>query len=321
VLRIGFLSTARINDALLTGAEGTTAVEVVAVASRDADRAAAYAAERGIPRSHGSYQALLADDEVDAVYISLPNRLHHEWTLAALAAGKHVLCEKPYSRRPAEVEDAFAAAEAAGLVLMEAFMWRHHPQAKRFAGLVREGAVGELRLIRAAFSFPLTRDADVRLDPALDGGALMDVGCYCVSGARLVAGEPQRVTGVQVTRGGVDVRFAGTLELPSGVLAHFDCGFDLPARRELVAVGAEGELALPDPWLAATEGIELRRVDGTTDWIEVEHANRYRCQWDDFAAAAGGEAEPLLGRADALGQARTIEALYRAAAEGRTVQI
>ena len=321
MLRVGFLSTARINDALLTGAGGTDAVQVVAVASRDAERAVAYAAERGIPRPHGSYEALLADDEVDAIYVSLPNRLHHEWTLRALAAGKHVLCEKPYSRRPAEIEEAFDAAERAGLVLMEAFMWRHHPQTKRFAELVREGAVGELRLIRAAFSFPLTREHDVRLDPALDGGALMDVGCYCVSGARLLAGEPERATGMQVTRGGVDVRFAGVLELPSGVLAHFDCGFDLPGRRELAAAGSEGELVLPDPWLARTEGIELRRPDGTTEWFEVESADRYRCQWDDFAAAVRGEAEPLLGRADALGQARAIDALYRAAAEGRSVNV
>jgi xylose dehydrogenase (NAD/NADP) len=321
VLRVGFLSTARINDALLAGAEGMDDVEVVAVASRDAERAAAYAAERGIPRFHGSYEALLADDELDAVYISLPNRLHHDWTLAALAAGKHVLCEKPYSRRPAEVEEAFDAADAAGLVLTEAFMWRHHPQAKRFAELVRQGAVGELRLIRAAFSFLLTREGDVRLDPELDGGALMDVGCYCVSGSRLLAGEPGRVTGVEVPRDGVDLRFAGTLEFPSGVLAHFDCGFDLPGRGELTAVGSEGELVLLDPWLARTEGIELRRPGGTTEWIEVESANRYRCQWADFAAAVRGDAEPLLGRADALGQARTIAALYRAAQEGRTVQV
>jgi D-xylose 1-dehydrogenase (NADP+, D-xylono-1,5-lactone-forming) len=321
VLRVGLLSTARINDALLAGAEGTEAVEVVAVASRDAERAAVYAAERGIARSHGSYEALLADDGIDAIYVSLPNRLHHEWTLAALAAGKHVLSEKPYSRRPAQVEEAFDAAGAAGLVLMEAFMWRHHPQAKRFAELVRDGAIGELRLIRAAFSFLLTREGDVRLDPELDGGALMDVGCYCVSGSRLLAGEPVSVTGVQATRGGVDVRFAGTLEFPSGVLAHFDCGFDLPGRGELAAVGPDGELVLPDPWLARTEGIERRRPDGTAEWIEVAPANRYRCQWENFAAAVRGEAEPLLGRADALGQARTIDALYRAAAEGRTVAV
>jgi predicted dehydrogenase len=320
-VRVGFLSTARINDALLTGARETDTVEVVAVASRDAARAEAYARERGIGRAHRSYDALLADDDVEAVYVSLPNSLHHEWTLRALAAGKHVLCEKPYTRRPAEVDEAFDAAERAGLVLAEAFMWRHHPQAERFRELVAGGAVGELRLVRAAFSFLLTRAGDVRLDPGLDGGALMDVGCYCVSGARLLAGEPARASGEQVVRGGVDVRFAGTLAFAGGVLAHFDCGFDLPGRAELAAVGSAGELRLDDPWLARTEGIELRRPDGRVERLEVERANRYTAQWDDFAAAVRGERQPLLGRADALGQARAIDALYRAAAERRTIDV
>jgi predicted dehydrogenase len=320
-VRVGFLSTARINDALLEGARLGDAVEVVAVASRDAGRAEDYARERGIGRSHGSYEALLADDGVDAVYVSLPNALHHEWTLRALAAGKHVLCEKPYSRRPAEVEEAWDAAAAAGLVLVEAFMWRHHPQAARLAELVAQGEIGELRLVRAAFSFPLTREGDVRLDPGLDGGALMDVGCYCVSGSRLLAGEPERVTGQAVVRGGVDVRFVGTLGFPGDVLAHFDCGFDLPARGELAAVGSDGELVLGDPWLARSPSLVLRRPDGTVSEVELEWANRYERQWRRFAAAVRGEAEPLPGRAEARGQARTIEALSRAAAERATVEL
>ena len=191
-LRLGLLSTAAINAKLLGGVRAAEGVEVVAVASRDRERAEAYAAEHGIGRAHGSYEALLADDEVDAVYVPLPNSLHVPWSIRALQAGKHVLCEKPLTRRPEEAQAAFDAADRAGRVLAEAFMWRHHPQALRLQELVRERAVGNLRLIRATFCFDLLSADDpgnVRLDATLDGGGLMDVGCYCVSAMRLLAGR------------------------------------------------------------------------------------------------------------------------------------
>lgn len=165
-MNLGLLSTARINRLVLEGAGLSNRIDVVAVASRDGARAEEYAREHEIPRAHGSYEALLADAEVDAVYISLPNSLHHAWTLRALEAGKHVLCEKPYSPRPAEVEEAWDAAERGGLVLTEAFMYRHNPQTARFAELIVGGAVGELRLVRAAFSFLLDREGEVRRSTA-----------------------------------------------------------------------------------------------------------------------------------------------------------
>jgi predicted dehydrogenase len=195
-VRWGLLSTARINRLVLAGARESDRVDVVAVASRDRARAEEYARENGIERAYESYEALLADPDVEAVYISLPNSLHVEWSIRALQAGKHVLCEKPLSRRRAEVEEAFDVAERAGLALMEAFMYRHNPQTARLKELVEQGAIGRLRLIRATFSFPLTDAENIRLDPALDGGGLMDVGCYCVSGSRLLAGEPREVFGV-----------------------------------------------------------------------------------------------------------------------------
>jgi len=232
---------------------------------------------------------------------------------------------EPVGQRPQpidEVDEAFDAAERAGLVFMEAFMWRHHPQTKRLAELVAEGAIGELRLIRATFSFLLTRLDDVRLDPVLDGGALMDVGCYCISGARLLAGEPDAVSGQAVTTAlGVDVRFAATLDFGGEVLGHFDCAFDLPLRAELTAVGSEGQLHLADPWFAQSPGIELHRADGATERIDVPGDARYAPQWRNFAAAVRGEEPPLLGRDDALGQARVLEALYRSATEGRAVDV
>ena len=208
----GFLSTANINDKLLPGAEASPDVELVAVASRDLGRAEAYARERGIERAYGSYEDLLADPKIEAVYISLPNSMHVEWSIQALEAGKHVLCEKPLSRHPEDVERAFDAAEKAGRILMEAFMYRHNPQTKRLKELVEGGAIGRLRLVRAAFSFPLDDAANVRLNDELEGGGLMDVGCYCISGSRLLAGEPESVYGEQVAApSGVDELFTGTL--------------------------------------------------------------------------------------------------------------
>ncbi|MGH2857870.1 MAG: Gfo/Idh/MocA family protein [Solirubrobacteraceae bacterium] len=315
-VRFGILSTARINDLFLAGVAGSDACDVLAVASRDAERGTAYARERGIERAYPSYEELLADDDVDAVYISLPNSLHLDWTARALAAGKHVLCEKPLGRRASEVEAAFDAAQRADRLLMEAFMYRHHPQTARILEMVAGGAIGRLRLIRAAFSFPLGDAADVRLRAGLDGGALMDVGCYCVSAARLLAGEPVAVAGEQVVGGdGVDVVFVGSLRFSDDVLAHFDCGMALANRHDLEVVGEHGSLRVADPWHCRTPGIELRR-GGDVETVEVPAADAYRLEAEDLAAAIRGERTPLLGRADAVGQARTIEALYASAAGG-----
>jgi xylose dehydrogenase (NAD/NADP) len=315
----GVLSTARINRLVLPGARASDRVDVIAVASRSAQAAEEYAREQGIERAYGSYQALLQDPDVEAVYIPLPNSLHVEWSMRALEAGKHVLCEKPLGRRSAEVEAVFDAADRAGRLLMEAFMYRHNPQTARLVELVREGAIGELRLIRAAFSFSVAEPSNVRLARELDGGALMDVGCYCVSGARLLGGEPERVYGEQVLRsGGVDVRFSGTLRFPGDVVAQFDSALVLPERDELEAIGDEGSLFLDDPWHCRRPVIELRG-DGGVEQIEIEPANSYTLELENFSDAIRGEAGPLLGREDALGQARTIEALYRSAEEERPV--
>jgi D-xylose 1-dehydrogenase (NADP+, D-xylono-1,5-lactone-forming) len=300
----GLLSTARINDKVLAGARASSEVDVVAVASRDARRAADYARERGIPSSHGSYEDLLADDAVDAVYVPLPNALHVEWTVRALRAGKHVLVEKPFDRRVAPVERAFDVAEEHGLVLSEGFMWRHNPQTTRLVELVREGAVGDVRLVRAAFSFALDREVDVRWEAELDGGALMDVGSYCVNAARLLCGEPTEMHGAGVGDG-VDRRFAGVLRFGAdGPLAVFDCGFDLPARGSLEVVGSAGTILVRDPWHVREPGIE---VDG--EHVAVEPADSYRLELEDVSRAIRDGRPPLLGRADAVGQARVLEGL------------
>jgi len=303
VTRWGILSTAKINRLVRPRARGAEGVEFVAVASRDSARAEAYAREHGLARAHGSYEALLADDGVDAVYVPLPNSLHHEWTLRGLAAGKHVLCEKPYTRHSAQVEEAFDLAERNGLILSEAFMWRHNPQTKRFVELLPE--VGELQTIRATFSFPLRNETDVRLIPELDGGALMDVGCYCVNGARLLAGEPERVHGEQVIGPtGVDVRFTATLRFPDDIVAEFTCSFT-QEHQGLEVIGSEGTLFAGDPW-HCKDGLIL--VNGRQE--RLQPTNSYTLELENVSAAIRGEAPLLLGREDALGQALTIEALY-----------
>jgi predicted dehydrogenase len=322
MMRWGLLSTANINRKLLGGAQETDEAAVVAVASRDRSRAEGFAREHGIERTHGSYEALLEDPGVDAVYNPLPNSLHVPWTVRALEAGKHVLCEKPLTRRPAEAEQAFAAAERAGRVLEEAFMWRHHPQALRLRALLDEGVVGRLRMVKASFSFPLTDVSDIRMQSGLDGGSLMDVGCYCLSGVRLAAGaEPERVHAEQVIGGdGVDVAFAATLRFPDDVIGQFHCGFSVGRRHHLEAIGDEASLFLADPWHGVAPGIEIRRDEGV-ERIEIEAANPYAHELADFARAARGEDALRLGAADALAQARGIDALYRAAESGSAVAL
>ena len=321
VMRLGIVSTADINRKVIPGAHASDKVDLIAVASREQRRAEEYARTWEIERAYGSYEALLEDPDVDAVYISLPNTMHREWSVRALEAGKHVICEKPFSRRAADVEQAFDAAERADLLLTEAFMYRHNPQTKRIAELVREGAIGDLRLIRTAFSYSLYDADNIRLRTDVEGGSLMDVGCYCVSGSRLLAGEPEAVVGnAYIGPSGTDWVFTGAMRFPGDVLALFDCGTCLPERDELEAIGSEGSLFVDDPWHCLEPVIELRRDDGT-ELIALDPVDSYRLELENLADAIDGSAKLLLGREDALGQARTIEALFRSAETGMPTQL
>jgi len=310
MVKWGIVSTADINRKVIPPAHASEKVDLVAVASRDQARADAFAREWSIPRAYGSYEALLADPEIEAVYIPLPNTLHAEWSIKALEAGKHVLCEKPFSLHPEDVSAAFDVAEREGLLLSEAFMYRHHPQAKKLVELVRDGAIGELRVVRAAFSYSLYDETNIRLRTEVEGGALMDVGCYCVSGARLLAGEPEAVHG-EAWYGptGTDWLFAGVMRFPGNVLATFECGTAATPRDELEAIGTEGSLFLDDPWHCVDPVIELRR-DGDVERIEIARDNPYRLELENVSDAIRGEAELLLGRDDAMGQARVIKELH-----------
>jgi D-xylose 1-dehydrogenase (NADP+, D-xylono-1,5-lactone-forming) len=317
----GIVSTADINRKVIPGAHASDKVDLVAVASRDRARAEAYAREWEIPRAYGSYEELLADPDLEAVYISLPNTLHAEWSIKALEAGKHVLCEKPFTRHPEEVEASFDAAERHGRLLSEAFMYRHNPQTAKLVELVHAGTIGELRLIRSTFSYGLYDEENIRLRTDVEGGALMDVGCYNVSGSRLLGGEPERVWGeAWYGPSGTDWVFTATLRFPGDVIAVFDGGTALVERDELEAVGSEGSLYLDDPWHCNVPVIEVRR-DGKVERIELDPVDSYRLELENVSDAIRGEAELLLGREDAVAQARTLEALHRSATSGAPVSL
>lgn len=310
-VRWGIISTARINRAVLVPARETDKARVIAVASRGAGRAQSYAREHGIERAYGSYEELLEDPDIEAIYNSLPNSMHVDWSIRALEAGKNVLVEKPMGRRPEDVEQAYDVAERNGLLLMEAFMYRHHPQTHRLKEIVRSGTIGELRQIRAAFSFMLDDPTDVRLRPELDGGSLMDLGCYCVSITRLLAGEPELVFGRQrVGPTGVDLGFTGLLQFPGDVFGEFHCALDLPAASGVEAIGSKGSVVVSEPFRC----LGYLEVNGKR--VEADGADRYLLQLENLNETIRGVAKPLLGRADSLQQARTIAGLYRSAETG-----
>jgi predicted dehydrogenase len=313
-VRWGILSTAHINRLVIPGLQASPDTELLAVASRDESRARQYAEQRGIPRAYGSYEALLADPDIEAVYISLPNSMHVEWSIRSLEAGKHVLCEKPFARDPAEVERAFDVAVAHEKILMEAFMWRFHPQTLQLQLLVDN--LSPIAQIDAKFGFTPKDPTDVRLNRELGGGALMDLGCYCISAARLLAGEPERVVGRQKVGGnGVDVHFEGELLFANELRATFECGLDMDEIDELRVDGEAGSVFLDDPWHGREPVIVLMTPLETRE-IREPTIDPYQSEVENFSRAARGLELPLLGRDDALGQARTIDALYRSADAG-----
>ncbi|HLA16906.1 MAG TPA: Gfo/Idh/MocA family oxidoreductase [Candidatus Limnocylindrales bacterium] len=319
-VRWGLLATARIGSVAVRASRRSERARFVAVASRSDERARRFAAEHDIGTSHGSYEALLASDAVDAIYIALPPALHVEWTMKALEAGKHVLCEKPFSNRPDDVARAFDVAERTGLVCAEALAYRLHPRIALVQRLLADGAIGTLKHVRTALTVRIA-DVDIRRIRALGGGSLLDLGCYCVSAARLLAGEPERVFAEAVTDGAeVDMRFAATMRHGGGVTSQFDVGFELPRRDELELIGTDGRIVAADPWICRPPTIELG-VDGRTEAVAVDPEARfglayddldvYRIELDTISDAIEGGAPLAFGRTDAVDQARTLDALLR----------
>jgi xylose dehydrogenase (NAD/NADP) len=322
-IRWGVLSTSRhAANTWIPALKQSKQGQVRAVASRDETRARQYADANGIPNIHGSYEALLADPEIDAVYIPLPNGLHKPWAIRAAEAGKHTLCEKPLGLNAAQAEEMVAAFRKARLKFAEAFQWRHHPQGQTVRQMVREGAIGELRLIDGGFSFMLTRPDDVRWNPAQGGGSLYDVGCYPIALARYITGhEPLAVT-AQAHWGdsGVDDLMVATMEFPGGVLAHINCGFTLPLRRYYEVVGTAGSLYVNQAYNPQGDAPgEVRRYGedcALVETIRLEALNSYTLMIDDFNAAILEDRDPLFPAEDAILNMRVIDAIFRAAREG-----
>ena len=315
ILRWGLLGTARINRAVIPVIRESSHCTLEAVASRTIDHAREYAAQWSIPRAIGSYEALLDDPAVDAIYIALPNSLHAEWTVRALDAGKHVLCEKPLALSVAEVDEIARAARRAGRVATEAFMYRHHPLTHAVQKIVQDGAIGELRLIRGAFTFPLTRLADVRFDRALGGGSLWDVGCYPVSYACLLAdGAPSDVAGWQETsESGVDIAFAGMLRFSSGLVAQFDCGFRAAFRAEMEIVGTSGVLRVDRAFKAGADSRLLLTTGELTEAVRFDAEGPYVGEIQDMTAAVLEDRAPRVTLAESRRTVETLTRLYRAA--------
>lgn len=320
-LRWGLLSTANINRRLIPAIRGAERSELVAVASRDGKKAASYAAEWEIPRAFGSYPAMLDSGEIDAVYISTPNSLHVEWAVKAAEAGLQVLCEKPLALRPEGVAAIQAAAEANGVVAAEAFMYLYHPLTLQCRSLIQEGVIGELRLVKGVFSFPLTRPGNVRLAPELGGGCLWDVGCYPVSFIRNMGGEPEAVFGWgMLGESGVDVDFAGLMRLAGGALASFDSSFQRPFRVEAEVIGAEGALRIERPYVMDDRTrLVLRRPDDAEELLAVSEVDPYLCEVEAMEAAVLDGAPLPLSLESSRANVATLVALYRSAAEGRPV--
>ena len=240
-LRFGILGTARIARSFVQGLRPSRRVIVSAVASRDSDKARAFAKDLEIARHFGSYEALLADPDIDAVYVPLPNSLHAEWSIAAVRAGKHVLCEKPLSATAGEARAMFDAARRHGVHLAEGYPYRAQPQTLKLRELLGGGIIGDVRLIQATFGFTLGAGDNIRLDPRLAGGALMDVGVYPVSLAQMIAGtRPTRVHAVAHWAGGIDRTLAATLQFASGLLAQINCSFDTGPHRQALIAGSKG---------------------------------------------------------------------------------
>ena len=320
LVRWGLLGTARINRRLIPAMRASARSTIVAIASRTPERAAAHAREWDIPAAVESYEALLQRDDVDAVYIPLPNSLHVEWTLNAIAAGKHVLCEKPIATSAADVDRIADAATRGGVVVEEGFMYRHEPLTATVADLVSDGAVGAVRTIVSGFTYAQARANDVRLVQSLGGGALWDVGCYPVSYACLLTGRDHvGAAGVaRVTDSGVDEELTGVLRFPAGITASIYAGFRAAHRTWLEVIGSEGSLIVPNPFKPGPkEQLMLERL-GERRTIDVHGSELlFARQVEHFVAAVLDGAPATVSLADSRRTVAACCALLDAAGVGR----
>ncbi|MBK9780720.1 MAG: Gfo/Idh/MocA family oxidoreductase [Anaerolineales bacterium] len=323
ILNWGLLSTAKINRALIKPLRASKRTRLLGVASRSRSAADAYASEWDIPRAYESYEAMLADPEIDVVYNPLPNHLHAEWTVKALRAGKHVLCEKPLALTLAEVDAMISASNETGKIVAEAFMYIHHAQTLKVKELVDGGIIGRLQLIKSAFTFTLTREGNYRFIKEYGGGSLWDVGCYPISFARMLVGaEPAEVFGWQVPGpGGSDDSFYGQLHFANNVYAQFDCGFSSPFRSYMEIIGTEGIINIPAPFKPGLKNEIYITKEGEQKTLKIKGQELYLGEVEDLCDAIQVGKTPRVSLTDSRGTIATILKLYESAQYGKPLTI
>ena len=323
ILNWGLLSTAKINRALIPPLRVSKRTRLLGVASRNQSSADAYAREWNIPRAYGSYEAMLADPEIDVIYNPLPNHLHAEWTVKALQAGKHVLCEKPMVLTLAEADQIIAASQETGKVVAEAFMYRHHPQTLKVKELIDSGAIGEMQLIKGAFTFTLKREGNFRWIREYGGGSLWDVGCYPISFARMLVGvEPAEVFGWQVTGPeGSDDSFFGQMRFGNGVHMQFDCGFTSTPRSFIEIVGTAGSMQVPNAFKPGRKS-EFKIIRGDEmETIKIKGQELYLGEVEDMCNAILNQQPPRISLSDSRNNIAAILGLYKSAQEGNPINL
>jgi predicted dehydrogenase len=323
-LRWGILGVAKINERLIPGFRRAANTELRAIASRTPAKAQAAAKAAGIAVAHGSYEDLLDDPEIDAVYIPLPNHLHAEWTLKAAERGKHVLCEKPLCTTADEARELVDACRAKGVRLMDGFMWPHHPRTHEIRDLLDRGTLGEITHVSASFTFELDLDpANIRLKPDTGGGSLLDVGCYPIYAIRwAMDAEPESVWATATMQDGVDLRMTGVLKFAGGRTGSFDCGFTLPYRGRVAIVGTLGELRVPDMWLPPERALyEIERGDRRVENFVVSGHDQIARMIEEFGRAVIEKRETAPSPEEAVRTLRVLDALARSAREGREIAV
>ena len=328
-LRWGILGVAKINDRLMPAFKASRTVDLVAIASRTPEKAQAAATAAGIPTAHGSYEALLADPRVQAVYIPLPNHLHAEWAKKAADAGKHVLCEKPLTPDAASAAEVVAYCRAKNVRLMDGFMWPHHPRTRKLRQLLDAGTIGPVQKVTAGFSFVLDGlpTSNIRMKPEMGGGGLMDVGCYTAFAARFFMGAEPVATFAKATYvNGVDVDLTAVLTFADGRTATFDCGFTHPLRTWVEIVGTTGVVRVPNLWIPDDRAtFEVHRpaagFDSGVEVVETPGQNQMVHMLDDFAAAVAGNCECVPSPDEAVKTLRVLDAVAKSAHEGREVAV
>lgn len=315
-VRWGILSTANIaKKRVIPAIQKAVNGEVVAVASRSADRAQQFAQETHIPTAHGSYEALLADEQVDAIYIGLPNSMHHEWAIKCAEAGKATLCEKPLAANAQEAQEMVDAFAERNLLFAEAFMYRFHPQNQRVQQMLQDGAVGTVHTINAVFTFPLSDEGNIRLSKELAGGSLMDVGCYCINSMRFLTGEEPITGQALAVYGAVDERMSGTLQFPSGILGHFDSSLRTHRSHWYEVRGSDGRIVVPESYVPEPETMTViyHEQGDTTETIEIPPTDHYQLMVEDFADALLNQRPPRFPAQDAVRNMQVIDMLSASA--------